>query len=97
MASHRLEQSLLPLLRNRANVYLAGHEHIVKDLKPEGGVHFLVAAAAGQDARLAKSGPETLFTDSFYCFTVLEIDGERIRVTFVGTEGKVRYETEIRK
>jgi hypothetical protein len=27
----------------------------------------------------------------------LEIDGERVQVTFVDTEGKVRYETEIRK
>jgi hypothetical protein len=92
-----LKQSLLPLLKNRANIYLAGHEHIVEDLKPEGGVHFLVAAAAGQSARPAKSGPQTLFTDSFYGFTALEIDRERIRVTFVDTEGKVRYETEIRK
>ena len=40
---------------------------------------------------------QTLFTDSFYGFTALEIDGERIQVTFVDTEGKVRYETEIRK
>ena len=28
---------------------------------------------------------------------VAPLDGERIQVTFVDTEGKVRYETEIRK
>jgi hypothetical protein len=38
-----------------------------------------------------------MFTDSFYGFTALEIDEARIQVTFVDTEGKVRYETEIRK
>jgi hypothetical protein len=47
-------------------------------------------------ARSNRAG-QTLFTDSFYGFTALEIDGERIQVTFVDTEGKVRCETEIRK
>ncbi len=93
----QLQQSLLPLLKNRVAVYLVGHEHIVQHLKPEGGVHFLVAAAAGQSARPAKSGPLTLFTDSFYGFTALEIDAQRIKATFVDTEGKVRYETEIKE
>jgi tartrate-resistant acid phosphatase type 5 len=93
----QLQQSLLPLLKNRASVYLVGHEHIVQHLKPEGGVHFLVAPAAGQAARPAKSGPLTWFTDSFYGFTALEIDAERIKATFVDTDLKVRYETEIRQ
>ena len=93
----QLQQSLLPVLKNRAHLYLVGHEHIVQHLKPEGGVHFLIAAAGGQAARPAKSGPLTLFTDSFYGFAVLETDAERIKVTFVDTEGKVRYETQIRE
>jgi hypothetical protein len=93
----QLQQSLLPLLKNRVHVYLVGHEHTAQHLKPEGGVHFLIAAAAGQTARPAKSGPLTLFTDSFYGFTSMEIDAERIKVTFVDTEGNLRYETEIRE
>ncbi len=92
-----LDKSLLPLLKNRVQVYLVGHEHTVQHLKTEGGVHHLIGAAGGQAARPAKSGPLTLFTDSLYGFTALEIDAQRIQVTFVDTEGKVRYETQIRE
>ena len=47
-----LQESLLPVLKNRgANIYLVGHDHLVQHLKPEGGVHFFVAPAAGQSAR----------------------------------------------
>lgn len=91
-----LQRSLLPLLRNRAQVYLVGHEHLAQHLQPEDGVHFLVAPAAGQATRPVKSGPRTLFADSFYGFVLLEVSTERIRAAFVDTEGKVRYQTEIR-
>lgn len=92
----QLQQSLLPILKNRAHLYLFGHEHIVQELKPEDGVHFLDAPAGGQAARPAKSGPLTLFADSFFGFVALEIDKERINVEFVDTEGKVRHQTEIK-
>ena len=92
----QLQQSLLPILKNRAHLYLFGHEHIVQELRPEDGVHFLDAPAGGQAARPAKSGPLTLFADSFFGFVALEIDKERIKVEFVDTEGKVRHQTEIK-
>lgn len=91
-----LKRSLLPLLRERAQVYLVGHEHLVQHLKPEGGVHFLVAPASGQSARPVKTGPMTLYADSFYGFVVLEMDERSIRAAFVDDQGRTRYETEIR-
>ena len=92
-----LKQGLLPVLKNRAQIYLVGHDHLVQHLKPEGGVHFFVAPAAGQDARPVKTGPLTLFADSFYGFTVFDIDERQLKVSFVDTEGTVRYETDIGK
>ena len=92
----QLQQSLLPLLKNRANIYLFGHEHIVQDLKPEDGVHFLDAPAGGQAARPAKSGPLTLYSDSFFGFVAMDINRDRIKVEFVDTDGKVRYQKEIK-
>jgi predicted phosphodiesterase len=91
-----LQRSLLPILKDRANLYIFGHEHIVQDLREENGVHFLNAPAGGQTARPAKSGPLTLFADSFFGFMALEIDGDRIRVDFIDTEGKLRHRKEIR-
>lgn len=38
----KIEQ-LPPLLRDRAHIYLAGHDHDMQHLKPEGQLHFFVA------------------------------------------------------
>lgn len=93
----KLRRLLPPALKDRADVYLAGHEHSVQYLKPEGGVLFFVAPAAGQRARTATNGPLTVFNDSFYGFTVMEIDHSRLRLSFVDTEGSIRREAEIRR
>jgi tartrate-resistant acid phosphatase type 5 len=92
-----LQQSLLPVLKNRAQIYLVGHDHLVQHLKPEGGVHFFVVPAAGQSARAVETGPLTLFADSFYGFAVFDINERQLKVSFVDTEGKVRYETDLGK
>ena len=89
--------ALLPVLATRANVYIAGHEHSVQHLKPEGRTHYFVGAAAGQDPRPGRKGPETLFVDTFLGFAALEIDAQRIKVAYIDEQGKVRYETEIRQ
>jgi hypothetical protein len=91
----QLKQLLLPVLKGRAQIYIAGHEHLVQDLQPEGGVHFLVAPSAGQKSRPVQSGPKTLAVDTFEGFTVFDIDAEHLKVAFVDCEGKIRYQTEI--
>lgn len=92
----QLQQSLLPVLKNRAQIYLFGHEHVVQDLAPEAGIHFLDAPAGGQAVRPAKSGPLTIHADSFHGFVAMEIDKEQAKVEFVDVEGKVRYQTIIK-
>jgi hypothetical protein len=92
----QLQQSLLPIMKNHVNLYLVGHEHIVQDLKPEDGIHFLIGPSGGQAARPAATGPLTLFTDSFEGFIVMNIDKDRIMVEFVDTDGQVHYKKEIK-
>ncbi|MCX6625369.1 MAG: metallophosphoesterase, partial [Acidobacteria bacterium] len=92
----QLQKTLLPVLRNRVQVYLAGHDHVFQHLKPEAGVNFVVSSAAGQGTRPANSGPNTLAADSFYGFTVFDIGVEHLTLTAVDSEGKVRYKTELR-
>ena len=41
-----LIKQLLPVLRDRVDVYLAGHDHDMQHLKSEGGVHLFVAHVA---------------------------------------------------
>ena len=89
--------TLLPILRNRANLYLAGHEHTMQHLKPEDGVHFIVNGTGGQGIRPAKSGSRTQYAGSFYGFTALDADPSGLKVSFMDTEGTVQYEGVIDK
>ena len=56
--TEEMVEEVLPVLkRYQADVYLAGHEHLMEYLKPEGGVNFFVAGAGGHAlARLGKDG-----------------------------------------
>jgi tartrate-resistant acid phosphatase type 5 len=91
------DNTLLPILRNRANIYVAGHEHTMQHLQPVDGVHFIVNGAGGQGIRPAKSGPRTQYAGSFYGFTVLDAGPSGLKVSFVDTAGKVQYEVVIAK
>lgn len=90
------DQSLLPVLKNRAQIYMVGHEHTMQHLKPEGGVHFIITGAAGQGIRPAQSGPRTLYSGSFYGFTVIEASAGQLTLRFVDTNGTANYETTLK-
>lgn len=90
-----LKRLLLPVLKGRAQIYLAGHDHLPQYLQPEGGVHFFVGPAAGQSSRPEASGPLTIFSGSFYGFMALDISAERIEVAFFGSDGALLYKTAI--
>ena len=42
-----LRDSLMPILRGRANLYISGHEHSLQHLTAEDGVHFVIAGGGG--------------------------------------------------
>jgi hypothetical protein len=59
--SPRLIRQLLPVLRNRIDVFIAGHDHDMQHLKTEAGVHFFVAGGAGAGLRIPKPDERTIF------------------------------------
>ena len=73
---------LLPVLKDRADVYVAGHDHDMQHLKPEGRLHFFVAGSAGK-LRPIEPGPRSLFAKSAHGFAVLEADARALTVKFV--------------
>jgi hypothetical protein len=81
--NQKIEQ-LLPVLRDRADIYLAGHDHDMQHLKPEGRLHFFVAGSGGK-LRPIEPGPRSLFAKSAHGFAVLEIDAAALQVAFVDT------------
>jgi len=86
---------LLPVLRERADLYLAGHDHDMQHLRPEGRLHFFIAGSGGK-LRPIEPGPRSLFARSANGFAVLEVEPHRMVMAFVGVDGTELYRYEIR-
>jgi tartrate-resistant acid phosphatase type 5 len=92
-----LIEKLLPLLKNRVDVYLAGHDHIFNHIRPDAGVQFFVSGGGGAPVYSVKPGPRTMFAQSTHGFTILEIDADEVRARFIGADSKQLYTYSIRK
>lgn len=94
-----LIRRLLPILRNRVDVYLCGHDHNLQELKPEDGVHFFVSGGGGAGVYPFRQPnyPHSIFKQEQYGFTVLDADKDQIRMRFIGLDGKELYSSVIHK
>lgn len=88
---------LLPILKDRVDVYLAGHDHDLQHLKPEGGLHFFISGGGGVRLRPITPGPRSLFAKSAHGFSVIEADSKELKMTFIGMDSTTLYEYTIRK
>ena len=88
---------LLPILKGRADVYLAGHDHDMQHLKPEGDLHFFVSGGGGASNRAIKPGPRSIFARQSYGFSVLEASATELRVTFISADSAKLYEYALHK
>jgi hypothetical protein len=78
-----MRETLLPLLRGRASVYLCGHDHDLQHLAPEEGVHFVLAGGGGAAPRPVTPGPRLLFGAGKNGFVVIEATRTSLAVTFL--------------
>ena len=92
-----LVRDLLPILRNRADAYFAGHDHDLQHLKPEDGVHFFISGGGGAGIRPITTGPRSLFAKSSYGFAVLEADQDSLKVSYFDPDLQLLYDHAIRK
>jgi hypothetical protein len=63
-------------------------------LKPEGQLHFFVAASGGT-LRPIEPGPRSLFAKSASGFAVLEVKPESVSVAFIDVSGQELYRCEV--
>lgn len=78
-------REILPILKQRANVYLAGHDHDMQYLKPEDGVHFFVSGAGGHGKRALGADPQNRRiwgVGNALGFSVLEADATSLTMSF---------------
>jgi hypothetical protein len=95
--TRRLIAELLPLLRNRADVYLCGHDHDLQALREDSGVHFFVAGGGGAHTRPLHPDPRTVFGEPVHGFAILEVDEDTLTVRLVGADSTVLHASTIRK
>jgi predicted phosphodiesterase len=88
---------LLPVLKGRADVYLAGHDHDLQHLKPEGALHLFVSGGGGAGIRVINPGERSLFAKSSYGFSVLDATATELKVTFISSASEKLYEYTLHK
>jgi hypothetical protein len=92
-----LIQSLLPILANRADAYICGHDHNLQALQPQRGVRFYIAGGGGAGLYEVTGSPRSLFVSRSNGFAVLEADAQRLVVKLVDGAGTVVYDEVIAK
>jgi hypothetical protein len=94
----RLRGILLPRLREGgADVYLAGHDHDMQALKPEGGLRLFISGGGGKGSRSLGPVNHRLWGRSAMGFTVIEANGESLEVIFVGPGGERLHTSRLSK
>jgi tartrate-resistant acid phosphatase type 5 len=94
--SQDLVERLLPVLANRADLYLAGHDHDMQQLETERGVALFVVGGGGAGVRPVTPGPRSLFAASSHGFAVLQVEAEQVTVELVNTELKTLHSATLR-
>jgi len=88
---------LMPVLRNRVNLFLCGHDHNLQELKSDGGVNFFVSGAAGASLYdfTQKNYARSTFQAKQNGFNVIEADQNTMKVSTVGLDGSVLKSVDI--
>jgi len=95
--TQRLIAELLPLLRNRADIYLCGHDHDLQELKEDSGLHFFVAGGGGAETRPLHRDARTIFGQPDHGFAILEADENTLTVQLVGADSTVLHTSTLQK
>jgi hypothetical protein len=90
---------VMPALKGRADVFLAGHHHSMQHLAPVDGVNFFIAGGGGAGSYQVggESDPHIYFAKQENGFAVLDISSTAFGVRFIDKDGKQIYQTTIRK
>jgi len=96
-ASYFLGKVLDNALCNRADMYIAGHDHNKEHLKKVCGVEYLVVGSGGGSLRPVRQASNSLFAKSSYGFSWFEVDKNSLHFQFIDTDGKVEYEYTTKK
>jgi hypothetical protein len=92
-----LKAQLLPVFKNRVDLYVAGHEHDLQHLKPVAGVNFVISGGGGRELRPPQPTSRSLFAKEVHGFTILEANPTELGIRLVGTDAKVMHQFALQK
>jgi hypothetical protein len=94
----QLMRRLVPVIANRVDVYLCGHDHNLQALKPEHGVHYFVAGSGGAGTyQMDTTYARSISRFRTHGFAVLEATRSSLTVRLVDSQQKELYATTLRK
>lgn len=82
---------------HKVDVYLAGHEHSLQHLKPEGYTHQFISGAGSSLTGVTTGIAYSRFEASRNGFLYFSMDSTQMIVKAIDEAGKVMYQTEIKK
>ena len=92
-----IRRSLRNLLETSdVDAYIAGHDHSLQHLFPEGGVHHFVSGSASEATQVGKLD-FSKFSASEYGFLLFSVTSKEIIVHAIAHTGEILYRTSIRK
>ncbi len=92
-----LVTGLLPVLKGRADVYIAGHIHNLEQHKPVDGVNLFIIGSSGRGEVPVHEDPETIFAKEAYGFGVLEANDHDLTIRIIGEDDKEMHSATFHK
>ena len=92
-----LISKLLPLLRDRVDAYICGHDHNLQALRPDGNVRFYIAGGGGAGLYDLRPYERSVFASRSNGFAVLDADITQMTVSLVDGNGVTIYTDTIKK
>jgi tartrate-resistant acid phosphatase type 5 len=86
-----LISKLLPLLRNRADAYICGHDHNLQAIRPDGNVRFYIAGGGGAGLYDLRPYERSIFSSRSNGFAVIDADATQLTVSLVDGNGVTVY------
>lgn len=88
---------LLPIMRDRVDAYICGHDHNLQALRPEGNVRFYVAGGGGASLYDLRPYARSVFASRSNGFAVIDADRSQMTISLVDSGGATVYTDTIKK
>ena len=95
-----LIEKLEPILvKHKADIYFAGHDHTLEMLKPVKGVNYVIsgAGAAGDNAYRVEWTDESYYVATLGGFVLCRISADELVIEFVRLDGRTQYAHVLKK